>query len=249
MKRLKFTSIPVIKPYDTCPLIPYSYTPNFYDEKKSQEIYDYLATLPYDYTYYYFTYGGKRIVKSPRKMIWFAENEDWPYCYTRKHILCVPAYKFTQELLQIKKDVEIFTGKKFNALLINEYQSTDYLGWHSDDDPWLGKNFIVPSLSFGAERRFQLRNKKNKSLNYTVRLENGSLIVMEDRCQDLWQHRVPKQTKKEFTPEIRYNLTFRNIEPHMVSAQYKRFNQITWEDMRDIKDELISGKEYIPIST
>lgn len=33
MKRLKFTSIPVIKPYDTFPLIPYSYTPNFYDEK------------------------------------------------------------------------------------------------------------------------------------------------------------------------------------------------------------------------
>jgi len=35
-------------------------------------------------------------------------------------------------------------------------------------------------------------------------------------------------------------------QEYVFTAQYKRFNQITWEDMRDIKDELVAGKEYIP---
>ena len=231
---------------EACPAVPYDYFPEFYDAKASREIYDYLTTLPYDYTYYYFTMRGKRIVKSPRKMIWFAENDVWPYCYTRKHIECLPVHKFTPELQDIKRKVEEFTGHSFNALLINEYQPTDFLGWHSDDDPWLGDQFIVPSLSCGAERRFQLRNKEDKNIQYTVRLENGSMIVMKDKCQELWQHRVPKQTKKEFRSGIRYNLTFRYIHPDLVEAQYKRFNRVTWDDMREIRDELIAGSEYIP---
>ena len=231
---------------EACPVVPYDYYPNFYDSKESQGIYDYLSTLPYDYTYYYFTMRGKRIVKSPRKMIWFAENDAWAYCYTRKHIECLPVYEFTSELRDIRQKVEEFTGQKFNALLVNEYQPTDYLGWHSDDDPWLDDDFIVPSLSFGAERRFQLRNKEDKSVKYTIRLEDGSLIIMKDKCQELWQHQVPKQTKKEFTSGTRYNLTFRYIHPDLVKAQYKRFNRVTWDDMREIQDQLVAGSEYIP---
>lgn len=196
-----------------CPAIPYDYITKFYDTKESKKITQYLSTIPYEYTYYRL-YG--KIVKSPRKMIWYADNPDWTYHFSKNHINGLSVHKFTPELLEIKKKVEKETDKTFNSLLINEYNPGDSISWHSDDDPWLGKNFIVPSLSFGGEWKFNFRLKSDKKHQLTMILENGSLVIMKDKCQDLWQHSLLKQKKP-----IRYNLTFRNIIPELISKQYK----------------------------
>ena len=200
---------------ETCPLIPYEYHPKFYDNQKSQTIFNYLSTLNYDYTYY-FMFG--KVVKSPRRMIWFADDPAWTYHFSNNHINGLPVHKFTPELMKIRSEIEKFTGQPFNALLINEYNPTDSISWHSDDDPWLGQNFIVPSLSFGAERTFKLRLKKDKAHQLEIKLGNGSLIIMKDKCQELWEHSIPKQSK---VPGVRYNLTFRYIHPKLVPKQFK----------------------------
>ena len=228
----------IIEP-TSCPAIPYEYYPNFYSEQETVNIIEHLQSLPYDYTYYYLF---SRITRSPRKMIWYAENHEWTYHFSNNHIGGLFANKFTPELLKIKMAVEVMTKQKFNALLINEYHPKDSIAWHSDDDPWLGKQFIVPSLSFGAERTFKLKIKnKSQSKDLSLKLENGSLVIMLDKCQDLWVHSVPKETH---IPGIRYNLTFRYIVPSLISKQPKGK---TWEKMHQLAShgKIKSGEQYL----
>ena len=81
------------------------------------------------------------------------------------------------------------------------------MAYHSDDEVMLLKNGSIASLSFGAERRFLFKHKRDaKSLG--ILLKNGSLLEMKGETQLNWLHRLPT-TKKVLTPRI--NLTFRTI--------------------------------------
>jgi alkylated DNA repair dioxygenase AlkB len=64
---------------------------------------------------------------------------------------------------------------------------------------------VIASLSLGAERRFVLKHVATKAkLEYAM--PSGSLMVMDGRTQESWQHAVPKQAKVN---RPRINLTFR----------------------------------------
>ncbi len=85
------------------------------------------------------------------------------------------------------------------------------MGWHSDDEPKLGFNPIIASLSFGATRQFQFKHRYNKQLHiHRLLLTSGSLLVMRDITQKYWKHCLPKVRLSESVGE-RVNLTFRRI--------------------------------------
>lgn len=186
---------------------PYvSLQPSFYTKKEADDILAYLQTLDYEKTSYYM-YG--KLSHSPRQMKWVSDNISIPYVFSQTHVEGLTPVPFTPELNKIKEKVEKTTGQSFNALLINKYESgQDKISWHSDNDAWCGSNFIVPSLSFGAERKFYLRNKTNKSEQLKLVLKHGSLVSMKEDCQDKLEHSIPVEAKVLNT---RFNLTFRNI--------------------------------------
>ncbi len=212
--------VPDTKPEESkaiVPHLPYSYHVNFYDKTGDEvkSIIVHLSTLSYIYTYYQM-FG--KFCKSPRRMLWFADDPKWTYFFSHNHIGGLPVNTWTPQLLQIKAKVELFTGKKFNSCLVNEYQSGDRIDWHHDNDPWFGENFIVPSLSFGAEMDFKLRKKTDHNQQLSIKLESGSALLMDEECQPNWQHCIPKQPNVK---GVRYNLTFRCIQPHLVHKQSK----------------------------
>lgn len=101
------------------------------------------------------------------------------------------------------------TGCRFNCALLNLYRDgTDSMGWHADDEPELGTNPIIASVSLGQTRRFVLRNKDDRKLKWEVAPEHGSLIVMRGDLQHHWQHQLPR-TARSVGPRI--NLTFRKV--------------------------------------
>ncbi|MFN6182160.1 MAG: alpha-ketoglutarate-dependent dioxygenase AlkB family protein, partial [Dolichospermum sp.] len=107
----------------------------------------------------------------------------------------------------IKSKVEEIAKVSFNSVLINLYRhGKDSVSWHSDDEPELGKNPIIASVSFGATRRFSLRHKHSKNHKIAIDLTSGSLLLMQGETQHFWQHQIAK-TAKEIQPRI--NLTFR----------------------------------------
>lgn len=101
------------------------------------------------------------------------------------------------------------TGCGFNCALLNLYRDgRDSMGWHADDEPELGPDPTIASVSLGASRRFVLRSKDDRRAKWEVVPEHGSLIVMRGDLQHHWQHQVPR-TARPVGPRI--NLTFRKV--------------------------------------
>ena len=146
---------------------------------------------------------GKHLVTA-RKVAWYADsNYSYTYSGTTKQALV-----WNADLLALKSIVEKLTDSKFNSCLLNLYHDgNEGMAWHSDDEKSLGRNTTIASLSFGAERKFCFKHKRNP-LATSVILDSGSLLVMKDDTQTNWLHSLPK-SKKIKTPRI--NLTFRTI--------------------------------------
>jgi alkylated DNA repair dioxygenase AlkB len=89
---------------------------------------------------------------------------------------------------------------------VNLYRNgQDSNGWHADNEPELGINPVIASLSLGATRRFDLRhNLSNKKIS--IDLTNGSLLLMKGEMQHFWKHQIAKSKKVD---AARVNLTFR----------------------------------------
>lgn len=147
---------------------------------------------------------GGRAIPIPRLQTWVAD----PGCsYSYSGIPMKPE-NWSPSLLQIRSRVEELAGQSFNAVLLNLYRhGNDSVSWHADDEPELGSNPVVASVSFGATRPFQLKHKA-KDAKYRLTLSNGSLLIMGRGLQNNWLHQLPKV--KDLN-EARINLTFRRI--------------------------------------
>ncbi len=138
----------------------------------------------------------------PRLEAFFA-TENKTYSYSGKTLQTHP---FTTELMTLKSKIEAISQEQFNCVLVNLYRNgQDSNGWHADNEPELGRNPVIASLSLGATRRFDLRhNHTNKKLSFD--LTNGSLLLMKGEMQHFWKHQIAKTKKVDVS---RINLTFR----------------------------------------
>jgi alkylated DNA repair dioxygenase AlkB len=142
----------------------------------------------------------------PRLTAWYGD-EGKSYKYSG--IIMNPE-SWIPALLLIKERIEKVIELNFNSVLVNLYRNgKDYVSWHSDDEPELGNNPTIASVSLGETRRFQLRHKSNKNLDTVeIALNHGSLLIMKGSTQHFWKHQVPKTSK---LLKARINLTFRVI--------------------------------------
>ncbi|MEZ6141936.1 MAG: alpha-ketoglutarate-dependent dioxygenase AlkB [Zavarzinella sp.] len=108
----------------------------------------------------------------------------------------------------IRTRLEATLPHRWNGVLLNWYRhGQDSMGYHADDEPEMGLNPTIGSVSLGSTRRFLLRHNTTRE-RLTFELSHGSLLVMGGTCQHFWQHSIPK-TKQNVTDRI--NLTFRKI--------------------------------------
>lgn len=113
-------------------------------------------------------------------------------------------------LRQLKLKIAQYTGVSFNSVLLNLYRSgSDSMGWHRDNEPELGTNPVIASVSLGSERLFKMRPYREKIPVVPIVLTSGSLLYMSGETQHYWEHAVPKTS---VSMEPRINLTFRNIK-------------------------------------
>ena len=111
-------------------------------------------------------------------------------------------------LLDIKKTVEGYTGKLYNACLLNLYHDgNEGMGWHADNEKEIMADSSIASVSIGATRNFLFKHKQN-GVKYSILLESGSLLEMKGPIQRHWLHSLPKSSKVK---EARINLTFRQM--------------------------------------
>jgi alkylated DNA repair dioxygenase AlkB len=144
---------------------------------------------------------GKRIV-TQRQVAWYG---DHAYSYTYSGVTRT-ALPWSDEILEIKAQVEQVSGDWFNSCLLNLYHDGSVgMGWHSDAERDLVRDGSIASFSFGAERVFKFRHRNNRQ-TVSINLEHGALLIMKGQTQSHWLHSLPKAAGIK-TPRI--NLTFR----------------------------------------
>ncbi len=146
---------------------------------------------------------GRR-VKVPRLCAWYGdEGVAYRYSHTMHRAEpWIPAIRDLRDALHER------LGLRFNFVLANLYRDgNDTLGWHADNEPELGPFPCIASLSFGASRRFCMRQRAKED-RASITLESGSLLLMWGASQRDWQHCVPRSRG---LVEPRINLTFRSV--------------------------------------
>ena len=145
---------------------------------------------------------GRRILQ-PRLIAWTGEL---PYRYSGQTL---EPRKPTPTLGALLERVVGRTTTPFNHVLVNRYRDgTDSMGMHADDEPELGRDPMVATLSLGVTRRFVLAPRRGKDANLVYELGHGSLLVMGGACQHHYRHGIPKAPA---VPEERVSLTFRRL--------------------------------------
>lgn len=166
-------------------------------------------------TYRVRMYG--RYLDIPREIGWVGDE-----AYTYSQITHAPAPWTHSTLLQIKQVVELRVGCVFNSCLISYYRNErDSVSWHSDDEEALGSEPTIASISYGATRRFKVREKEKSwyslgalpprdRTQWDYKVADGDLLIMSGRSQQLYEHCVPKVS---YPVGPRLNLSFRYMKP------------------------------------
>lgn len=141
----------------------------------------------------------------PRLQAWYGE----PNCHYSYSGLILDPLPFTAELDQLRKDLEVTIASTFNCVLCNLYRDgQDGMGLHSDDEPELGEQPVIASISLGQPRDFDFKHKSTNE-RHRVSLSHGSLLVMSDHTQTHYLHGI---SKRNAALNKRINLTYRLIE-------------------------------------
>ncbi|MEO5775718.1 MAG: alpha-ketoglutarate-dependent dioxygenase AlkB [Flavobacterium sp.] len=180
------------------------YYPNFFDSHRANEFFEKLKNeIPWQQDN--ITVFGKTHLQ-PRLTALFG-NEGKSYSYSN---IVMQPNSWNPLLMFIKNEIEDICNENFTTVLLNYYRDEkDSNGWHADNEKELGRNPVIASLSFGAERYFHLQHNTIKEQKLKIKLEHGSLLIMKGPTQHFWKHQIPK-TAAAIGPRI--NLTFRIIK-------------------------------------
>jgi alkylated DNA repair dioxygenase AlkB len=147
---------------------------------------------------------GRRVA-IPRLQAWLGDpGAEYTYSGLQMH-----PEPWMPAVLELRAVAEQLARARFNSVLANLYRDgRDSLAWHSDDEPELGSEPVIASVSLGAVRRCRFRLRSEPSHSFGVDLPAGSVLVTGGTTQEHWQHAIPK-TATDVGPRI--NLTFRSI--------------------------------------
>lgn len=181
----------------------FEFYPNFFNKEEADMLFDKLINeTPWQQDD--ITIFGKKIAQ-PRLTCLFG-NEGKPYSYSG---LTMQPHPWNPTLIFIKERIEQISNLHFTTVLANLYRNEkDSNGWHADNEKELGRNPIIASVSFGEERKFQLKHNINSNAKMTLNLNHGSLLLMKEGSQVYYKHQIPKASQSK---KARVNLTFRMI--------------------------------------
>jgi alkylated DNA repair dioxygenase AlkB len=181
---------------------PVQYWPNFLSSAEADQLLSQSLDLPWEQ--HEITLFG-RLHPVPRLEILVGDSSDYGYRYSGSvNLRAIPWPSF---LMPLRDRIQLTTGYYYQVAMGNFYRTgQDSNGYHADDEPELGENPAIASLSLGASRTFRLKPKSEKGRSWAIALHHGDLLLMEPGCQAHWVHALPK-TKRVQTHRI--NWTFR----------------------------------------
>jgi alkylated DNA repair dioxygenase AlkB len=156
---------------------------------------------------------GKLIIRPPiilygktvnqNRNIGFFSNESIGYKYSNQIMGSQP---LSNNLLKLLEFINTKFNSNFNGILVNQYMNgNNSIGAHSDDETKLDKSGVI-AISYGANRKFRIRNKFTKKIEKDIIMEHNSILHMGGKFQKEFTHEIPIEKKVK---EPRISFTFR----------------------------------------
>lgn len=151
------------------------------------------------------TVFGKTYLQ-PRLVAWYGDEGA---SYTYSGIRHEP-WPWSRRLQFLREQIQQLAGATFNSVLLNYYRDQhDSMGLHADDEPELGEEPVIVSLSLGEERTLYFKHKSRRDVkNFNLPLSSGSVLIMRGATQRHWKHGLRKLSRP---CGPRLNLTFRLV--------------------------------------
>ena len=144
---------------------------------------------------------GKTVYQ--QRSIGFFSNESIGYYYSGQLAKSKPLQPNIKHLMDI---INARFNTQYNGILVNKYDDgNNYISDHSDDETNLDKEGVI-AISYGAVRKFRIRDKITKKIIMDIPTTSNSIIHMGGDFQKEFTHGIP--VEKKVTGE-RYSLTFR----------------------------------------
>jgi len=138
-----------------------------------------------------------------KRSIGFFSNVSIGYKYSKK---LVKSQKLTDNLKLLLEEINKLYKTDYNGILVNRYANgEEYIGKHSDDESSLSNTGVV-SISYGAIRKFRIRNNYTGKIIKDILTEPYSLLRMAGNFQKEFTHEIPIEKK---IIEERISFTFR----------------------------------------
>ena len=144
---------------------------------------------------------GKTVYQ--QRSIGFFSDESIGYYYSGQLANAKPLQQHSFELMKI---INSRFSTKYNGILVNKYDDgNNYIGDHSDDEKNLDKGGVI-AISYGAVRKFRIREKLSKKIIMDIPTTSNSIIHMGGDFQKEFTHGIPVEKKVK---DERYSFTFR----------------------------------------
>ena len=135
--------------------------------------------------------------------IGFFSNSSIGYFYSGQLAKSIP---LTPNLTLLLDNINSMFKSNFNGILVNKYiDGNNNIGAHSDDEKNLDPIGVV-ALSYGAIRKFRIRDKITRKIIIDIPTESNEIIHMGGDFQKEFTHEIPIEKKVKTT---RYSFTFR----------------------------------------
>ena len=140
-----------------------------------------------------------RVVDVPREQAWYGDGPP--------DLVAGPMH---DHVARVRTALEALTSVRFAYVLFNRYRDgNDSVAWHNDREVAHIPRPVIASLTLGATRAFDVRERMNPRRIVSVDLDHGDLLVMSGAAQATYEHRVAKDPRRVGE---RINLTFRQHE-------------------------------------
>lgn len=138
-----------------------------------------------------------------RRCVGFFSDDSVGYYYSNQLSQSKPMTPALKKMLEIVNEIY---KTNYNGILINKYiTGNDYISAHSDSEENCDVNGVV-AISYGATRKFRIRDKTTKKIVNDFYLENGNMLIMGGDFQKEFTHEIPVEKKIK---DERISFTFR----------------------------------------
>jgi hypothetical protein len=169
-----------------------NYYPKLLDDNTCSLLYNYFLRIFKDQS------RRSSIVFGDEGLIYSVINRE-----NETNTLAVPWSTFPG-LIAIKELIETITQQKYTICIVQSYPNGK-IGINPHRDKEMVSGTRIAGLSIGAERTISFTRDNESTIN--IKLENGSLYIMNPPTNQKWLHSI---VKDHTIKDTRFSLTFRD---------------------------------------